>query len=66
VFLESPLGRLQVTLEEVPGLTPDAVVYRRGDWMGLGGGANRLVEARLTDAGEGAAYYEQGVRLING
>jgi anaerobic selenocysteine-containing dehydrogenase len=66
VFLESPLGRMLVTLEEIPGLTPGAVIYRRGDWMSSGGGANRLVDAWLTDAGEGAAYYEQGVRLTNG
>ena len=66
VFLESPMGRMAVVLEEVPGLTPEAAIYRRGDWMSLGGGVNRLIGARLTDSGEGAAYYEQGVRLTNG
>ena len=66
VVLESPLGRIAVRLKEMPGLHPEAVVYRRGDWMAVGGGANRLIEDRLTDMGEGAAYYDQKVRLVNG
>ena len=66
VFLESPLGRLEVVLEEVAGLSPGAVIYRRGDWMSRGGGANRLVGSWQADPGEGAAFYDQGVRLVNG
>jgi anaerobic selenocysteine-containing dehydrogenase len=64
--LVSPLGRMRVRLETLPGLHPGAVVYRRGDWMRFGGGANRLIEARLTDLGGGAAFYDQYVRLENG
>jgi anaerobic selenocysteine-containing dehydrogenase len=63
--LVSPLGRLRVGLELMPGLHPGAVVYRRGDWMACGGGANRLVAAGLSDLGGGAPFYDQYVRLEN-
>ena len=66
VYLASPLGRLEVRVEVQEGLHPGAVVYRRGDWWKLGGGANRIIAARLTDLGPGAAYYDQYVRLENG
>ena len=66
VDLVSPLGRMRVRLETLAGLHPGAAVYRRGDWMRFGGGANRLIEARLTDLGGGAAFYDQYVRLENG
>jgi len=65
IFIASPLGRLKVRLEILPGLHPEVVVYRRGDWMNLGGGINQLIEDRLTDMGWGAAYYDQYVRLEN-
>ena len=63
--LVSPLGRLAVTVELMPGLHPGTVVLRRGGWMNRGGGANRLVAAGLTDLGGGAPFYEQYVRLEN-
>ncbi len=66
IYLVSPKGRLKVRLDRLSGLHPEAVVYRRGDWMKLGGGANQLIEARLTDIGSGAAFYDQFVRLENG
>ena len=65
VYLASPLGRLKVRLRTMPGLHPEVVVYRRGDWMGLGGGVNQLIREQLTDMGWGAAYYDQYVRLEN-
>ena len=65
VFMVSPLGRLEVQLSELPGLHPDVVVYRRGDWLKLGGGVNQLIADRSTDQGCGAAYYAQHVRLEN-
>lgn len=65
VFLVSPLGRLQVQLETLSGLHPETVIYRRGDWIKCGGGVNRLIEARLTDMGNGSSYYSQYVRLEN-
>ena len=65
VFMVSPLGRLEVQLSKLPGLHPDVVVYRRGDWLKLGGGVNQLIADRSTDQGCGAAYYAQHVRLEN-
>ena len=47
------------------GLHPGAVVYRRGDWMSLGGGANQLIASGVTDLGGGAPFYDQYVRLEN-
>jgi anaerobic selenocysteine-containing dehydrogenase len=63
--LVSPSGRLAVRLRRLPGLHPDAVVYRRGDWMSCGGGVNQLIGAGLTDLGGGAMFYDQHVRLEN-
>jgi hypothetical protein len=65
VALVSPLGRLAVVVRLMPGLHPGAVVYRRGDWMSRGGGANQLIASGLTDMGGGAPFYEQYVRLEN-
>jgi anaerobic selenocysteine-containing dehydrogenase len=65
VQLVSPLGRLKVGVETLPDLHPGVVIYRRGDWISKGGGANQLIAARLTDIGSGAAYYDQYVRLEN-
>jgi anaerobic selenocysteine-containing dehydrogenase len=63
VWLVSPIGRLRVLAEPLEDLHPQVVLYRRGDWMGLGGGINQLISATCTDMGPGAAYYQQYVRL---
>lgn len=65
VALVSPLGRLRVRIETRENIHPEVVVYRRGDWMKLGGGINQLIEPRVTDMGTGTAYYDQYVRLEN-
>jgi anaerobic selenocysteine-containing dehydrogenase len=65
VELVSPLGRLKVSVQVLPDLHPDVVIYRRGDWISQGGGVNQLITAELTDIGSGAAYYDQYVRLEN-
>ncbi len=65
VYMVSPLGRLEVQLTELSGLHPDVAVYRRGDWLKLGGGVNQLIADAATDFGWGAAYYAQHVRLEN-
>jgi anaerobic selenocysteine-containing dehydrogenase len=65
VYLVSPLGRLKVRVDIAPGLHPEVVIYRRGDWMKLGGGVNQLIAAELTDIGNGAPFYQQVVRLEN-
>ena len=56
---------MKVGVETLPDLHPGVVIYRRGDWISKGGGANQLIAARLTDIGSGAAYYDQYVRLEN-
>ena len=66
VYLASPLGRLKINLHTMPGLHPKVVLYRRGDWMNLGGGVNQLISAAETDLGSGAPFYDQHVRLENG
>ena len=65
VYLVSPLGRLRIILDTMPGLHPKVVLYRRGDWMNLGGGINQLISAGITDLGSGAPFYDQHVRLEN-
>jgi len=65
VYLASPLGRMKVRLHTKPGLHPRAVLYRRGDWMALGGGINQLISAAETDIGSGAPFYDQHVRIEN-
>ena len=65
VWIVSPLGRLKVALDILPGLHPGVVLYRRGDWMSRGGGVNQLIAAGLTDIGSGAPFYDQYVRLEN-
>lgn len=65
VYLVSPLGRLKISLQTMPGLHAEAVLYRRGDWMSRGGGINQLIAAGTTDLGAGAPFYEQRVRIEN-
>jgi len=65
VYLASSLGRMRVQVKKMNGIHPDVIIYRRGDWLKHGGGVNRLVEAELTDMGQGTSYYSQGVRLEN-
>ena len=66
VDLVSPNGRLRVVLEQCPGLHPETAILRRGGWLSRGGCGNRIIAGRVTDMGDGAAYYEQYVRLENG
>jgi anaerobic selenocysteine-containing dehydrogenase len=66
VFLVSCIGKIKVSLELMDHLHPQAVIYRRGDWLKCGGGINQLISKGLTDIGSGAAYYEEYVRLENG
>jgi anaerobic selenocysteine-containing dehydrogenase len=65
VYLASPLGRLKIRLQTMPGLHPKVVLYRRGDWMSRGGGINQLIAAGISDLGSGATFYDQHVRLEN-
>ncbi len=60
--LVSPIGEVTVRLRFDPKQRRDVVVYSKGRWGKLGG-PNSLIRARVTDAGGGAAYYDQGVRI---
>ena len=42
----------------------DVVVVPKGGWRSAGRCANSLIRARTTDAGEGAAYYDEHARLV--
>jgi anaerobic selenocysteine-containing dehydrogenase len=65
VYLISELGRLRVQVAFDSTLHPQVVVYRRGDWMKLGGGVNQLIRAEVSDLRVGSAQYSQRVRLSN-
>jgi anaerobic selenocysteine-containing dehydrogenase len=60
--LVSPIGAVTVRLRFDPKQRRDVVIYSKGRWGKLGG-PNSLIRARMTDAGGGAAYYDQGVRI---
>jgi anaerobic selenocysteine-containing dehydrogenase len=61
-LLSSPLAAVTVRIKLDPRQRRDVVVYAKGRWGKLGG-PNALTAARETDAGGGAAYYDQGVRI---
>jgi anaerobic selenocysteine-containing dehydrogenase len=60
--LVSPIGAVTVRLRFDAKQRRDVVIYNKGRW-GKFGGPNSLIRAQVTDAGEGAAYYDQGVRI---
>lgn len=61
--LRSALGAIEVEVVHDAGLRPDVVVMAKGGMQRHGWCANALVEARETDDGGGAAYYDQPVCL---
>ena len=63
VRLESAIGSIRVRLRFDPAQRPDVVVVPKGGNFDRGNCANALVRARLTDAGEGAAYLDCRVRF---
>jgi hypothetical protein len=65
VFLVSPLGRIEVHPKQLSGLHPEVVLYRRGDWLKLGGWNQSVHRRPGNGSGQGAAYYAQHVRLEN-
>jgi len=62
--LESQLGRLEVILRHDDRQRRDVVLLPKGGHQHLAACANSLLEARLTDLGEGGALYEQSVRIV--
>jgi anaerobic selenocysteine-containing dehydrogenase len=63
VRLESAIGSMRVRLRFDPAQRPDVVIVPKGGSYDRGNAANALVRARLTDAGEGAAYQDCRVRF---
>ncbi len=63
VRLESAIGSMRVRLRFDAAQRPDVVIVPKGGNYDRGNCANALVRARLTDAGEGAAYLDCRVRF---
>jgi anaerobic selenocysteine-containing dehydrogenase len=63
VRLESAVGSIRVRLRFDDAQRPDVVIVPKGGNYDRGNCANALVRARLTDAGEGAAYLDCRVRF---
>ena len=63
VVLQSRVSELRVRLRLDPTLRPDVAHMAKGGQIRDGACANLLVAAVESDAGGGAAYYDQGVRL---
>jgi anaerobic selenocysteine-containing dehydrogenase len=62
--LESRIGVIVVKVKHDPRQRRDVCLTPKGGHRHDGRCMNSLVRARLTDAGEGAAYYDERVRLI--
>jgi anaerobic selenocysteine-containing dehydrogenase len=61
--LESARAALVVRVRHDPKQRRDVAVTAKGGHLGKGQAMNRLIAARVTDLGEGAAFYEEPVRL---
>ena len=61
--LRSALASMPVTVRHDPAQRRDVVVLPKGGSLAKHRCANALTRGRLTDAGEGAALYEEPVRL---
>ncbi|MFI5180716.1 MAG: molybdopterin-dependent oxidoreductase [Thermoanaerobaculia bacterium] len=64
VSLESALGGLRARLVFDASQRRDVVIVPKGGHFDSGTSANALIRARLTDAGEGAAYQDCRVRIV--
>jgi anaerobic selenocysteine-containing dehydrogenase len=62
--LESEIGAIEVRVRHDAGQRRDVVIMEKGGWHHAGRCANALIRAELTDAGEGARFYETPVRLV--
>jgi anaerobic selenocysteine-containing dehydrogenase len=61
--LRSSQGSLTVRLKLDRRQRPDLVLMDKGGWLEAGRCANALIAAELTDAGQGAVYYDTPVEL---
>ncbi len=62
-WLESALGALPVVVRHDADYRKDTVYAPRARQVRKNRCVNQLVRARVTDFGEGAAFYDEGVRL---
>ncbi len=62
--LESRIGSLDVRIAHDPAQRRDVAIIPKGGHLGAGRCANALIQARLTDLGEGGALYDERVRLV--
>lgn len=62
--LESRIAHLEVELRHDASQRRDVVLMAKGGHLATGHCANALVEAAVTDLGEGGALYDQPVRLV--
>jgi anaerobic selenocysteine-containing dehydrogenase len=63
VRLESAIGSIRVKLKHDSDQRLDVVIVPKGGNYDRGNCANALIRARLTDAGEGAAYQDCRVKI---
>ncbi|MBK8252972.1 MAG: molybdopterin-dependent oxidoreductase [Polyangiaceae bacterium] len=62
--VESPSASLTVRLKHDPKQRRDIALAPKGGHYDAGRAANALITARLTDFGEGAAIYDDRVRIV--
>ena len=62
--LQSQLGSMEVRVKHDPRQRRDVVLLPKGGHLRAGRAANALIHARVTDIGEGAALYDERVRLL--
>ena len=62
--VESALGSLSVRVRHDARQRRDVALVPKGGHFDAGRAANALLRARLTDFGEGAALYDERVRLV--
>lgn len=63
-WLESALGRIEVTCRHDPRQRRDVALVPKGGHLADGRCANALVAGAITDLGEGGALYDQPVQLV--
>jgi anaerobic selenocysteine-containing dehydrogenase len=62
-LLSSSRGSLRVRVKHDPLQRRDVALTAKGGLPSEGQGMNAVIDARVTDLGEGGALYDQGVRL---
>ncbi|MBI3924278.1 MAG: molybdopterin-dependent oxidoreductase [Armatimonadetes bacterium] len=63
VLVESAVGSLEARIRLDAAVRPEVLLMPKGGMQRQGWCPNALVRARVTDHGEGAAYYDERVRI---